>query len=251
MHTRNYPVPAVETPDFLLAALERANDAVVIVDSDLRVSHFNAAAERIWGQDRAEVLGRHVSRLGLGDLQQHQVATPASDQLNGGDAHSLKRRRSEITIAAQGRQPDPCRAVAFARRGRRSKPHHRIRSGHHRRGRTTRKDWRCSPWSPTEPTARLSSPIRNLRIVYTNAAFTGMFGYSVEEAKGRQANELLVGRHTDRRTLARLRRWIDDEARRRGRNPQLRQKRRRDLDLGQRQGVPQRARAGQDTCSPC
>ena len=53
---------------------------------------------------------------------------------------------------------------------------------------------------------------RNLKIVYTNAAFTGMFGYSVEEAKGRQANELLVGRYTDRRTLARLRRRIDDEA---------------------------------------
>jgi len=53
---------------------------------------------------------------------------------------------------------------------------------------------------------------RNLKVVYTNAAFTGMFGYSVEEAMGRQANELLVGRHTDRRTLARLRRWIDDEA---------------------------------------
>lgn len=46
MHTRDYPV--VEAPDFLLAALERANDAVVIVDSDLRVSHFNAAAELIW-----------------------------------------------------------------------------------------------------------------------------------------------------------------------------------------------------------
>ena len=52
---------------------------------------------------------------------------------------------------------------------------------------------------------------RNLKIVYTNAAFTGMFGYSLEEAKGRQANELLVGRHTDRRTLARLRRRIDEE----------------------------------------
>ena len=59
MDTRDYPVvesPVVETPDFLLAALERANDAVVIVDSDLRVSHFNAAAELIWGQDRANVL---------------------------------------------------------------------------------------------------------------------------------------------------------------------------------------------------
>ncbi len=52
---------------------------------------------------------------------------------------------------------------------------------------------------------------QDLRIVYTNAAFTGMFGYSPEEAKGRQANELLVGRYTDRKTLARLRRRIGEE----------------------------------------
>ncbi|MBX9648903.1 MAG: PAS domain-containing protein, partial [Xanthobacteraceae bacterium] len=41
--------PAVETPEFLLAALEQANDAVVIIDGDHHVRHFNAAAERIWG----------------------------------------------------------------------------------------------------------------------------------------------------------------------------------------------------------
>jgi PAS domain-containing protein len=74
MHRRDYPV--VETADVLLAALERAHDAVVIVDGDLRIRHFNAAAELIWGQDRANVLGRHVSHLGLGDLQSHPGATP-------------------------------------------------------------------------------------------------------------------------------------------------------------------------------
>src|SRR5260221_11222242 len=66
MRTSDFPL--VENPDVLRAALERANDAIVIIDSDLRVSHFNAAAELIWGLDRAEVLGRHVSGLGLSDL---------------------------------------------------------------------------------------------------------------------------------------------------------------------------------------
>src|SRR5687767_10732108 len=75
MSTRDYPL--VETPDFLLAALERASDAVVIIDSDLQVSYFNAAAERIWGLDRAEVLGGHVSRLGLKEL--HDGAIPGSE----------------------------------------------------------------------------------------------------------------------------------------------------------------------------
>ena len=45
--------PTVETTEFLLAALERANEAVIIVDSDLRIRQFNAAAEKIWGVRRA------------------------------------------------------------------------------------------------------------------------------------------------------------------------------------------------------
>ena len=52
---------------------------------------------------------------------------------------------------------------------------------------------------------------RRLKTLYTNAAFTGMFGYSLEEAQGRQVNALLVGRHTNRRALARLRRQVDEE----------------------------------------
>src|SRR3978361_2369899 len=66
--------PAVETPEFLLAALEQASDAVVIVDSDHRVRHFNAAAERIWGLSREEVLGRDAGLLGLHDHQLQKIA---------------------------------------------------------------------------------------------------------------------------------------------------------------------------------
>src|ERR1700693_1596834 len=78
--------PRIEPPDFLLAVLERANDGVVIVDSDLHVSHFNAAAELLWQLDRAEVLGHHVGRLGLKDLELHPVATGPSGEVSGSDA---------------------------------------------------------------------------------------------------------------------------------------------------------------------
>src|SRR6476646_4900975 len=66
-------IPEREDPDVLLAAIERAGEAVLILDRDRHVSHFNAAAERIWGLHRADVLGCHVSRLGLGDLPTDQV----------------------------------------------------------------------------------------------------------------------------------------------------------------------------------
>src|SRR5664279_689610 len=51
---RAHDDPEIENPDVLLAALERTNEAVVIVDGNLSVCYFNAAAERIWNMDRSD-----------------------------------------------------------------------------------------------------------------------------------------------------------------------------------------------------
>src|SRR4051812_328034 len=85
---------SVGTAEFLLAALERADDAVVIVDGDHHVSHFNAAAELIWGIDRAELLGRDASCLGLPDLR--QAGTVDGGTTKAPDPSAA--RRPEITI---------------------------------------------------------------------------------------------------------------------------------------------------------
>ena len=61
---------------------------------------------------------------------------------------------------------------------------------------------------------------------------TGMFGYSIEEAQGRRANELLAGRYTDRADAGGVATLDRRRGRRRGGNPRLRQERRRDLALG-------------------
>ncbi|MGB9115241.1 EAL domain-containing protein [Bradyrhizobium sp.] len=204
---RAHDSPVVESPDFLLAALERANDAVVIVDGDLRVSHFNAAAELIWELDRAEVLGCHVGRLGLKDLQQH-AATAASGQANGDDA--LRGRVSEVTIERKdGSRIRAALSLSRVEAGDQSRTIAFVRDI------TAEADSREKLALLTTIADRTNRAVivtdHKLRIVFTNAAFTGMFGYSPEEAKGQQANELLVGRHTDRRALARLQRLIDDE----------------------------------------
>jgi diguanylate cyclase (GGDEF)-like protein/PAS domain S-box-containing protein len=194
MHTDHYF--AVETPDLLLAALDRAQDAVVIVDGDLRVSLFNAAAELIWGQDRASVLGRHVSCLGLGDL--HRDDRP-------------QERRSEIAITRQdGTRLRAALSLSSVEVGGQSRTVAFVRDI---TAELERRD-RMSLLTLVVDRSKRGVIVTDsdLRVVYTNAAFAGLFGYSVEEAKGRRANELLVGRCTDRRTLVRLRRWIDDEA---------------------------------------
>jgi diguanylate cyclase (GGDEF)-like protein/PAS domain S-box-containing protein len=204
---RAHDTPVVETSDFLLAALERANEAVVIADGDLRVSHFNAAAERIWGLDRAEVLGCEVSHLGLGDLRQ-QVAALDSGQVDGDD--TTQRRDSEITI--QRKDGSRIRAALSLSR---------VEVGGQGRTIAYVKDITDEVGLREKLTLlnlvadRTNRAVvvtdQDLRIVYTNAAFAGTFSYSPEDATGRLANELIVGRHTDRRSLARLRRRIEQD----------------------------------------
>jgi diguanylate cyclase (GGDEF)-like protein/PAS domain S-box-containing protein len=177
---------AVESSEFLLAALEQAADAVLILHGDHRVSHCNAAAERIWGIPRAEILGGHASALGLDDLQQ-----PAS----------------EITIPRNG--SSPVRAALSV-----SRVEVRGQSNYMVFARDVTAEFRRREQialltlvaDKTNRAVVVTDP--NLKIVYTNAAFAGMLGYSVEEATGHHAERLLAGRYTDRKTLVRLLRRI-------------------------------------------
>jgi diguanylate cyclase (GGDEF)-like protein/PAS domain S-box-containing protein len=183
--------PAAETSDVLLAARERANDAVVILDQDRHVGHFNTAAEQIWGISRAKILGRPADVLGLKDLHQDHNA--------------------EITI----RRPDGSRVrVAL------SLSH--VMSGGSRRTIVLLRD--ITP--DLELRERLALHVmiadgtnravlivdRDMKIVYVNATFVGMFGHRIEQAQGQQINELLAGPHTDRRVLKRLQRCIASES---------------------------------------
>src|SRR3984885_1457536 len=192
MRANDYPM--AETPDLLLAALERANDAVVIIDDDLHVSHLNATAERVWGLNRAEMLGCHVSDLGLKDLNGSDTQGNSSEiTIHRKDGGRILAALSLSRIEVGGQS----RTIAFVRD---------ITTEIDRRERLALLNLVADE---TNRAVIVTDP--DLKIVYTNAAFTKVFGYSFAEATGRQANELLVGRHTDRKTLTRLRRGIRAE----------------------------------------
>ena len=179
--------PTVETTAFLLAALEQASDAVVIVNSDLRISHFNAAAEVIWGVARDDVLGLDASCLGLTDLGQNSEIT-----IRRSNGSRLRAAVSISRVEIGGRS----HYMAFVRD---------ITAEVERRERIA-----LLTLVADKTNRAVVLTDRKLKVVYTNAAFSRMFGYSPEEAQGRQANQLLAGPFTDRKTLARLRRRICD-----------------------------------------
>ena len=203
------------------------------------VSFFNAAAERIWGLDRAEVLGRHVGASRTEDTasagRRSAKGRPFRDQrssarMAAGSAPRCRSRTSRSAVKAA--------RIAFVRD---------ITTEGERRERMALLELVAD-----KTNRAVIVTDRNLKIVYTNAAFTGdvrLFDRGSDRA-GRRSNCWRAA-HTDRRTLAKLRRWIGRGNRRRGGNPRLRQERRRDLDFGQRQGVPQRPRAGQIHVRAC
>jgi diguanylate cyclase (GGDEF)-like protein/PAS domain S-box-containing protein len=196
---------AAKAPDILLAALERANDAVVVLDGDLRVTHFNAAAEEVWRLDRTEVLGRHVSCLGVNELE---VAVAAPAQASDGGAVE----RGSLQTRIQRRDGSRVYVSISVSRVDAGGQSHTIALARDISAELELREKFALVSLIADGTNRaVVITDHHLRIVYTNAAFSEMFGYPLQEARGRQAYELLVGRHTDRRALVRLRFLIDEK----------------------------------------
>lgn len=184
-------------------ALERTRDAVVIIDDNGRIGFFNQAAEQIWGISSEEVVGRHADCVGLGAIASDVGAS--SQPRDGGadlpvvvdlvrrDGRSIHVELTRSTIIAEGSN----HALVTARDITPSRE-----NGQKLTLLTSIADRTTRAVLVTDP---------ELRIAYTNAAFAAMFGYSADEAKGRNIADLLAGRHTDRRTMIRLRRWIAED----------------------------------------
>ncbi|MGY2903033.1 EAL domain-containing protein [Bradyrhizobium sp. URHC0002] len=183
--------PTIDTTEFLLAALEQASEAIVIVDSDLCIRHFNAAAEAIWGVRRAEVLGCDARCLGFNEWH------------NGADSEITIRRSDNSRIRAQ-------LSVSGVEIGGRANYMVFVRDTTAEVERRERIALLNLVADKTNRAVVVTD--RKLRIIYTNAAFSGLFGYSPEEAQGRQAQHLLGGRFTDRKTLGKLPRRIFDDS---------------------------------------
>lgn len=80
--------------------LEQALDAVVSIDENNHVTFFNAAAERLWGRPRAEVMGKNVKMLVPMAIQPQHDAYVNANRQNGvdhivGKAREVKLERAD------------------------------------------------------------------------------------------------------------------------------------------------------------
>ncbi|CAN5336645.1 EAL domain-containing protein [soil metagenome] len=204
MHTDSHN--SEDTPEFLLAALEQAIDAVVIIDSNNNVTHFNAAAERLWGYARDEVLGRNVSCLVPVHIRAHHNGYIEANRATGinrivGTSREIKITRkdggeiwgalsiSRVAIDNEIIYMGFVRDVTAEVRQRETLALHALVA--------------------SKTTRMVLVTDHEGRIAYANDAFFRMFGYSASESIGTSPSELLAGRYTDQATLGRLRRQIE------------------------------------------
>ncbi|WP_426408632.1 EAL domain-containing protein [Bradyrhizobium ganzhouense] len=189
--------PVTVMPDVLRAALECADDGIVIVDGAHRITHFNAGAERIWKLARADVLGRDAEILSLRCLQ----ADPVADFR---DEISLVRRdgsRIKAAIVLSSAAIDGATHHIVFARDVTADAERRVRIG-----------LLNAVSDQTNRVVIITDVEQNIR--YVNSSFTTLFGYTSEEAEGRRAGELIAGCHTNRTAIAKLVKRLLDGGRR-------------------------------------
>ena len=188
--------------------LEQAIDAVVTIDEDNNVTFFNAAAERLWGYDRAEVIGKNVKML-----------VPKRLQADHDSLVNANRRTGVDKIVGTNREVDIERADGTTITGSLSLSKVRLD------GRTTytafvkdvteevqmRERTRLLSLVADETDNSVIIADPSGRTQYANAGFTRLTGYSAEEVMGRKPGELLQGPHTDKEAIARIRKKLKEQ----------------------------------------
>lgn len=176
-----------DMPDVLRAALECADDGIVIVDDERRITHFNAGAERVWKLARTDVLGRDAGILTLKFLQADSAADFRDEiSLVRRDGSRIKALVSMSSTSIDG----ATHRIVFARDVT-ADAERRIRIGLLK-----------AVSDQTNRAVIITDTEQNIR--YVNSSFTTLFGYTSEEAEGRRAGELIAGCHTNRTAIAKL-----------------------------------------------
>jgi diguanylate cyclase (GGDEF)-like protein/PAS domain S-box-containing protein len=178
--------------------LEQAIDGVVVVDHTNSVVLFNAAAERLWGMSRDQVIGQNVNIL---VPEEHRASHNAHLAANRGGA---KNRLVGTTVEVPIIRPDGSKAfgsLSLSRTTINGQIYYAAFVKDVTEDVRRREELYLLSLVANETDRAVIITDRHQRIVYANRAFIEMFGYSRDELIGQVPSTLLAGQHTDASTL--------------------------------------------------
>jgi diguanylate cyclase (GGDEF)-like protein/PAS domain S-box-containing protein len=192
----------------LFSAFEQAVDAVVITGIDNEIRHFNAAAERMWGYHRDEVVGRQVSFLVPLDVREHLDGVIAAKSAM--DPQVAVKGRREFRISRKdGSEAWGAFSISRVDYAGKTLYINFIRDVTDDVRDREQNALMALVAEKTDRVVMVSK--RDMTIVYVNDAFTELFGYTLAEAMGKHPRDLLTGEYTDNETLERFHAQIDAE----------------------------------------
>lgn len=185
----------------LFAAFEHAVDAVVITGLGNEIRYFNAAAERLWGYARGDVVGHQVNMLVPLDVRDNldgvialKTALPMNTPVKG---------RREFRISRKdGSEAWGAFSISRVDYGGKTLYISFVRDVTDEVRRRDKNALMALVAEKTDRAVMVSD--RDMHIIYVNKAFTDLFGYSLDEAIGRHPQHLLTGEYTDSETLTRF-----------------------------------------------
>jgi len=181
-------------------SLAQMPHGVIAVDDTRRVVMFNRAAERIWNVEAAGMCGQPVTALQPPILARYfdevaqdvpgHATDPRDLALLREDGSQLLLAVSLMSVARDQRRL----TVAFVRDVTRQREH----EAHLRQ---------LSLAVDRSDTALITLDA-DLGVTYVNAGFTRLFGYTLEQMRGKRPTQLLAGPHSDAETM----RYIQEQA---------------------------------------
>jgi two-component system, cell cycle sensor histidine kinase and response regulator CckA len=179
----------------LAGIIGSAKDAILVAESDQRITLFNAAAERMFGCPAARALGQHISRFIVKDIHElNDDAASGNGSLTarvragtrgvrpGGESFPIEASMSRVEV--HGRKFYTIVVRDITERKRAEEQLRLLGAAVHQ-----------AHESIMITSAELAPP--GPRIVFTNPAFTRLTGYAAAEVLGRSPG-ILNGTRTDR-----------------------------------------------------
>ena len=192
--------------EFITQVLEQAIDAVVSIDANNTVTIFNAAAEKLWGYTRDEVIGQNVKKLVPVDIQAIHDNLVNANRTTGVDK-IVGTSREVPVFRKDGEQRWGNLALSKILQGDDIVYTAFVKDVTEEVNRRTEFETLSLVANKTDNSVIITGA--EGLIEYVNPGFSRLTGLNLDEVKGRKPGDLLQGPDTNQDTKRRIRQKLD------------------------------------------